>query len=1169
MLHERGHRAGPLPRASQPSGTFSLSRDVAAAHHRAGPTTSGLFVGGRATETPVCPPALNTKPAPTTRLCNTADCPSIKCPPLWTILPDVGGAASAFLSCVHNTSALIPANTATWQYPSTWQALLEETQATTAYSVSVQQTKQLLSDFERYQCSVGASPLTHNQRCAACPLDSFESSGGAAGTTSRPHLDVNALGSRGAPSAAISIGVCGSVGNVATGHAAQPLQASPSSSPCFNFQFDIAAFELAKQRSLEMLYYNAEARTAYTTQGLQLSRAVCTELLKQPRVAIDDVVAMEGASIHPTNTAETQSDREVLACAAQAGDELRTSHTSASRFVANDTEQERKRSRVAAVQVMSEAERVTATAEAERALSLLYTIRAVRRQTEDLTMRLLHACGEWGCWSTPTANFGPTSDQMRASSPSSPLPGCPQRRQCLFADLFMPESLTSTTFRTPPGVSDGSSKSHLLVLGEADYTNTARLSAVSAFAKESVCRRERACRVLREALQQQQQRWSLSTATAATTATPADTTTAPAAGATFLEMAMAPPQRAVPPPPPTSVQLEVYALQQGALRGFICQWRERAAAMATTSALKAADASPVKEAAAPCGPAEQELYNRPTQRRQLQDSYDVPHAAAVQCHHMSTHSPTDKQLEVQPRETTATFIEDVAAREVTHRARGTSEVVSDESPEVGAPAPPSLLSPPTAVPDTLSRVPSSLAQQHSSAVPRRSSHASPPSEAPLISSVQRAEDCTRAWVNLPTALEASASSSPSPPRRTDSLRGAVTSPIDTEISERGAGVPAQQAEQPAVEDESSRCTKSKPELAVHIEAQATTGNTDGSHAAACASSANPTQVTNVLCTSLSSSSLTDFPPSAALGAHDVVGAMPKVYEASRSLHTAARLSTHPETAAGLRREGQHRKGRRRRRGDRRGSTAVAELEDPVRRHLTRLTSQHQKREECDVATPLSTELTPQALRVAAAAARLHATSSGSAISNAAAAPPPAVVRHGERVFPGFVVPSSCSVVRAVSTAAAVLNADQPDGGEEPRASPPQHQPPSPTITSTAPSHLPSASSLPAPEAAIFALWPPPHSVLADAAPSHSPMSSMKLPEGGLERVGNASIATPSLAALAPVSTAHPGLTPTSGPPLPSLHKPKLADGGGLAGVTKLPQRQGHRNFFSRLFSCGG
>nr|CAJ2467270.1 unnamed protein product [Leishmania braziliensis] len=1169
MLHERGHGASPLPRASQPSGTFSLSRDVAAAHHRACLTTSGLFAGRRATETPVCPPALNTKPAPTTRLCNTADCSSIKCPPLWTILPDVGGAASAFLSCVHNTSALITATTATSQYPSTWQALLEETQATTAYSASVQQAKQLLSDFERYQCSVGAPPLTHDQRCAACPLDSFESGGGAAGTTSRPHLDVSALGSCGAPSAAISIGACGSVGNVATGHAAQPLQAPPSSSSYFNFQLDPAAFELARQRSLEMLYCNAEARTAYAAQGLQLARAVCTELLRQPRVAIDDVVAMEGPSIHPTNTAETQSDREVFSSAAQAGDELRTSYTSASPLVANDTEPKRKQSLVAAVPVMSEVERVAATAEAERALSLLYTIRAVRRQTEDLTMRLLHAFGEWGCWSTPTANFGPASDQMRASSPSSPLPECPQRRQCLFADLFMPESLTSTTFRTPPseslpGVSDSSSKAHLLALGEADYTDTARLSAVGAFAKESVCRRERACRVLREALQQQQQRWSLST-----TATSADTTTAPAAGATFLEMAVAPPQRAVPPPPPTSVQLEVYALQQGALRGSICQWRERAAAMTTTSVLKAADASSVKEAAAPCGPAQQELYNRPTQRRQLQDSYDVPHAAAVQCHHMSTHSPTGKQLEVQPRETTATFIEDVAARAVTHTARGTSEVVSDASPEVGAPAPPSLLSPPAAVPDMLSRVPSSLAQQHSSTVPSRSSHASPPSEAPLISSVQLAEDCTRAWVNLPTALEASASSSPSPLRRADFLRAAVTSPIDTEISERGAGVPAQQAEQPAVEDASSRCTKGKPELAVRIEVQATNGNTDGSHAAACASSANPTQVTDVLRTSLSSSSLTDFPPSAALGAHDVVGAMPKVYEASRSLHTAARLSTHPETVAGPRREGQHRKGRRRRRGDRRGSTAVAELEDPVRRHLTRLTSQHQKREECDVATPLSTELTAQDLRAAAAAARLHATSSGSAISNAATAPPPAVVRHGAHVLAGFVAPSSCSVVRAVSTAAAVANADQPDGGEEPRASQQPHQPPSPTIISTAPFHLPFASFFPAPQAAIFALWPPPHSVLADAVPSHSSMSSMKLPEGGSERVGNASIATPSLAALAPVSTAHPGLTPTSGPPLSSVHKPKLADGDGPAGVTKLPQRQRHRNFFSRLFSCGG
>ncbi|CBZ23558.1 conserved hypothetical protein [Leishmania mexicana MHOM/GT/2001/U1103] len=1151
QLHEHGQEA------SQPSRTFSPSCDAAAVHHTACPVGSDLFVSRAASDALLHPPAPKTTLAQLTHPGHIAGCPSTEWPSLCTTPPGSDEVARAFLPCVGNTSAATAAASAASRYPSGWQTLMTATQATTAYAASVQQAKQLLRDFERYQRSVGASPLHHDHLRAKLRPGCLGSGSGSAGRKNCPPLDVGAPGQHGTSSAIISTEARGCASNVGTRHAAQPPQASPSSSPSPSFPLDPAAYELARRRSLQALYYNAQARAAYVDQGLRLSRAVYAALLKQPGMAIGDVAAMEGSSGHTTGTAVPHNDRQALPPAAGAGDVPRTSNAAASPSLAGDGSQKTDQPPIAAVPVMSPAERAAATAEAERALSLLCSIRAVRRQTEELTVRLLHTCGEWGCWSVPTAEDGAAWETTRTPLPSSPLPGRIRRSQPLFDDLFMAAPPAPTALRTSPsgslvGVSDGHSKAPVLDLSAAEDADTARLSAASVFAEESACRRERACQVLRRALQQQQQRWPLSTAAAATVTL--------SAGAAFLEMALAPPQRAVPPPPSMSVQLDLYAVQQRALQTSIHEWRRRVAQTAATGAAKAAGASPSEEVASPHGSSQQQLHTLGTPRPQLQRSCDVLHAAAGQRHRTNTHPCTDAQRGVPPRETTTGVIKAVEARAVAHKTRGTSAAASDAAQEVEAPPLPSSSPPLAAAPDTLHHAPCSLPRQHSSTTPSSSSQALPFSDTLLSSPVQPAVDRTRLWADTPM-----------PSQRADFLRAAAAAPMSTEISERGARIPVQQAGQSTAEDASSHRAKSPtPKLEVRVEVEVIGGGADGSHAPAGASPSNSTQVTSLRRTS--SSSLTRFPsPVAADARGGVVGALPEACEASWQPCGNAMLSALPEAVAEEELASQPQEERRGRRGDRGGSATAVELEDSVRRHLTRWISQQQKRKGSDVAASLSSPgLSPHDL--SAAAAWLRSTSPRFAISQTAAAPPPAVVRILKHALPDFVMPSSWNAVRAVATTAAVAEADQPDGGEEPRApQQPQEQPPSSTITCTTPSCPYSAATSSAPEAAGPARWSPPQAALDGLAMSCS-LSSSKFSQAASGGAGIAAVVPPGRPLFAPVAAVIPRPAPPSAlppPPPPSSPKAKPAKGGGAVGVTKVPQRQGHRSFFSRLFSCGG
>ncbi|CBZ31662.1 hypothetical protein, conserved [Leishmania donovani] len=1161
QLHELGQEVGSSQEASQPSRTLSPSCHVAAARHSACPIGIDLFASRAASDAPLHPSAPKTTLAQLTHPGHIAGCPPTEWPSSCTTPPSSDGAARVFL-CVDNTSAATAAAPAASRYPSAWQTLMAATQATTTYAASVQQAKQLLRDFEGYQRSVGASPLNHDQRRAKLTPGCLESGSGSAGTTNCPRLDVDALGQRGTPSATISTKARGSAPSFGTGHAAQPPQASPSSSPSLSFPLDPAAYELARRRSLQALHDNARARAAYVDQGLRLSRAVHAALLKRPGMAIDGVVAMEGSSGHPTSTAMAHHDGQALSPAAGAGDAPRTSNAAASPSLAAAGQQKTDQPPIAAVPVMSVAEQAAATKEAERALSLLCTIRAMRRQTEELTVLLLHACGEYGCWSVPTAEEGVAWGTRRTPLPSSPLPRRVRHSRHLFTDLFMaappaPAAPCTSPSGSPVGVSDGPARAHLLDLRAAEDADTARLSAASVFAKESACRRERACRALRQALQQQRQRWPLSTAAAATVTL--------AAGAAFLEMALAPPQRAVPPPPPMSVQLDLYAVQQCALHSSSHEWRRGAAQTAATGATKTDGAPSSEEAASPHGSLQQLLHTLRRQRPQLQRSYDVLHAAAGQRHRTNTHSCTDEQRGVPSRETTTGVTKAVEARAVAHKTRGTSAAASDAPQQVEAPLLPSS-SPPLAVtPDTLRHTPSSLPRQHSSTTPSSSSQALPSSDTLLRLPVQLAVDHTRLWADPPTPLQ-----------RADFSRAAAAAPTSTEISGRGARIPVQQAGRSAVEDASSHRAKGKPELEARIEVEVIGGNAGGSHAAAGAPPSNSTQVTSMRRTSLSSS--TPFPSPAAVDARGgVVGAPREVCEASWQPCANAMPSTRPEAARDVAvKEGklasQHQKERRRRRGDRGGSATAAELEDSVWRHLTRWISQQQKRTAPDAAASLSSlALSPHDL--SAAAAWLRSTSPRFAISQTVAAPPPALVRILKHAFPDFVAPSSWNALRAAPTAAVVVEADQPDGDEEPRApQQPQIQPPSLTITSTTSSHPYSAATSSAPEAARLPRRPPPQTAPDGPAVSHSPTSSMKFsqaPSGGTD---TAAVAPPGQLLLAPVAAVNPRPAPLSAPlppPPASSPKAKPAKGGGSAGVTKLPQRQRHRNFFSRLFRCGG
>ncbi|KAG5511811.1 hypothetical protein GH5_08124 [Leishmania sp. Ghana 2012 LV757] len=1092
----------------------------------------------------------------TTQLAYTAYCRPTEWPSSQTTLPSADDAVRSFSSCVGNSSAATTCRGAVSGYGFARQALTEDIQSTGLHTATVQQAKQLLRDFESYQRSLGAAQLARARWCTILPPGCAKGAGGAVGTEKTPSLDVAALGQHGALSVAGSTEVHGCVGNACIRPAVQLPLASPSPLHSLTIPLDPAALALAKRRAVQALYCNAQARAVYADQELQRSWAIHAGMLKRPGVIAEGVLASGGSSSHPVSTARGAIDGQALRFAPGAGDAPRTSHVRAPP--------------IEAMPVISEAERAASIAEAERALSLLQTIRAMRQQTEELTVLLLHACGAWGCWSPPAANAAAPSEQTDVLLPSSLLSGGTRCAQHLFADLFLSAPPRPTELPTsPPGpvpsVSDGFLLANLLSLGPADDVDTTRRSAAGAFAKESSRRRERACRVLRQTLQQQQQRWSLCSTAAATAA--------PEAGAAFLGMALTPPQRAVPPPPPMSVQLDLYALQHSDLRGAARWWRGRAAQAAATNAAEGGDASSSKEVATPYGPLQQRLRTLITQQRELQRSCDVLHKTAVQRRDTSTHSRAFKSRGVQPCETITALTENADARGMSHAMRGTSRATPGAPSEIRTPPspPPGYSSTRAAAPEAQLQDPSPLPSQHSSPAASRRSEVTPPSDTLPISSVQPAVDRTRPWVDPPTVMEASASESPS--RRTDIPRAAAATAMSAEVSTRSARAPVQQAGQLAAEAE-SRCVKGDAGLAVREEAHISAVTLKRSRASADAFSSNPTRAAIALSTT-SSSSLTPLPSPSATDVRDgVVGVLPEVCEASGYLCANAMLSTHLADAwhgAAVPERGhaaQHQEGRRRRRGDRGGSTAVTGLKGSVRSHLSRCISRQQKSDECDGVAPSSPPaLSPQDLTAATAGVR--STSPQSAVSEAAAEPPPAAVRALKHQLQESVAFSSRNAIRVVASAAIIVDAIQSDGSRGSRASLQQRKGWSSTIiASVIPSRRSTAAASPELTAVKLAAQSPPHAAVADAAASPAPTTSARLRAGASAEASSAAAAPPSLPPLAAAAAAHSGLVPACAPPLLSMPRAKLADGGDSVGVAKLPQRQCRRNFFSRLFRCG-
>ncbi|KAG5485924.1 hypothetical protein CUR178_07518 [Leishmania enriettii] len=1116
-------------------------------------------------ESPVNPPATEAPLSMKAQLAYTAYCRSTEWPSSQRTLPSVDDAVSSFSSCVGNNSAATTCRAAVSEYGFARQALAEDIQSAVLHAATVQQAKRLLRDFESYQRSVGAAQLTRAEWCAILPPGCAKGAGGAVRTEKTPSLDVAASGQHGALSVADSTEVHGCVGNAGIRPPVQPPLASPSPLPSLTIPLDPAALALAKRRAAQALYCNAQARAVYADRELQRSRAVRAGILKRPGVVAEGVLASGGSSSRPVSTARGAIDGQALRFAAGAGDAPRTSHVRAPPIEAKPG--------------MSEAERAASIAEAERALSLLQTIRAMHQQTEELTVLLLHACGAWGFWSRPAANAAAPSGQTDVLLPSSLLSGGTKHAQHLFADLFLaaPPRLTELPTSPPdpmPSVSDGFFLANLLSLGPADDVDTTRRSAAGDFAKESARRRERACRVLRQTLQQQQQRWSLCRTADATAAAYAAATAAPEAGAAFLEMASTPPQRAVPPPPPMSVQLDLYAAQQSDLRCAAQWWQGRAAQAAATSAAEGGGASS-KEAATPYGPLQQQLHTLITQQRELQHSCDVLRTTAVQRRRASTYSRAFKSREVQPRETITVLTENADARCISHATRGTSRATPDAASEIRAPAlpPPGFSSPGAAAPEAQHQGPSPLPRQHCSPAASRRSEITPPSDTLPITSVQPVVDRTWPWVDPPTVLEASASELLS--RSTDIPRAAAATPMSAEVSMRGARAPVQQAGQLAAEEEGaeSRCAKGDAGLAVREEAHISAVNLKRSRASADAILSNSTRAAIALSTT-SSSSLRPLPSPTADVRDGVVGVLPEICEASGHLCANAMPSTHPvdawHGAVGLERghAAQHQEGRRRRRGDRGGSTAVEGLTDSVRSHLSRCISRQQKSDECDGAAPSSPPaLSPQVLTAATAGVR--STSPQSAASEVAAEPPSAVVRALKHQLQESVAPSSRNSIRVVASAAVIVDADQSDGSRGSRASLQQRKGWSSTIiASVIPSRRSTAAASPELTAVKLAAQSPPHAAVADATASPLPTLSARLRAGASAGASNAGAAPLSRPPLASAAAAHSGLAPACVPPLLSLPNAKLAGGGGSVGVAKLPQRQCRRNFFSRLFSCG-
>ena len=315
--------------------------------------------------------------------------------------------------------------------------------------------------------------------------------------------------------------------------------------------FDLAAFEVAKRRARRLLLYNAKAQAAYCDRGLSLTRAVYKELLQRPptlsaihsarAMAADGTTELPFASPDAAHVA-ARSPATTKATAAPEAVKVEDTQSTAAAPVEGPAP--------ASTPSVKAAAQAVEAAEAKRALDLLCGIRAMRRQTEELTVALLYACGEWSCWeaAAPPDAVDPPPSPQRSAAPvchKSPRP------QHLFADLFLTTDSASRV-RGPAAGDDEENEG----------------GAVAFYEEEIQRRRARACAKLREALHlcHHPTHGADSGASSVPVDVCAQDKMPPAAAAAFLRLAEAPPKRVIPPPPSTSAQLALFAAQQHLVR---------------------------------------------------------------------------------------------------------------------------------------------------------------------------------------------------------------------------------------------------------------------------------------------------------------------------------------------------------------------------------------------------------------------------------------------------------------------------------------------------------------------------------------------------------------------------------------------------------------------------
>ncbi|KPI85807.1 hypothetical protein ABL78_5135 [Leptomonas seymouri] len=555
-------------------------------------------------------------------------------------------------SCAHTAAGMV-------KLP--WAALQEETAASAVYAARVQQAKKLLDEFDVYQqqsnrgsgsgirrggCAGFGAAGTHPQRSGSW-LASYNCFKGeqvsAAADASHvlvgPHLTPQDAKTNHVHGSDKGMGNAAAIPSLAPTSATEscpprpiapqpslqrsldpvhenppPLQATPGVAvlETSNSSFSPTAFEVAKLRARRLLSYNAKARSAFSDQGLSLTRAVYKELLRAPPSA--PALALEAQTSSGGEAAQVPTFSAVKDCGVDPPGDTPPSTSRPAVLSSEGDAAAHRGGHGAAVGAPTTAAAAETEAEARRALDLLCTIRAMRRQTEGLTVALLHACGEWNCWDA--AAFAHASPASKRAPP----------RQHLFSDLFLSGSTT-------PG--EGAP------MGAGEERSPA-----ARYEEEMRDRGTRACAVLRKALRLPSKPIKDGDVDAACLEDESGTRPVELHGAAvaFLELAEAPLLRRVPPPPPTSMQLELFATQQSSLRD--AQWRLQALAPQSSASADAPGGQETRNSVTAPPPPEygaslsvegggvynqfqRQLHELRVQRRSVQHTYEALCAAAA------------------------------------------------------------------------------------------------------------------------------------------------------------------------------------------------------------------------------------------------------------------------------------------------------------------------------------------------------------------------------------------------------------------------------------------------------------------------------------------------------------------------------------------------------------